>query len=371
VTNSEWWVSRVSSVADEIADALRAEQSALLDGIGEVVRPRFEAMVREAVAAVAEDVASGADLAGCFAAIVELSEAYSAVTELPYDIRSWHEAHPWDDLPPPVNVIRADAFDRRCVARARALVGGVLDRVQQARPDIPALMPLVEDLFTSFRKAAVRFEREVAPGYQVNRLALEAMLATPEYEAVRASGTVGDVYLSALATQVVAEELASRLGETFGEEQQRQADLEEVAHLCRTGAELDDIADLADERGISIEDADHAVTLAPALAERLAEALQQALSGGLKRAAQAVEDASAQRAHSRDQAGGGAGHVLLGSWLRTVHADALELCSRATGTPLPQLHAWAEGESSSSPAWWALDLIRLIRLTEIEPAQDE
>jgi uncharacterized protein with von Willebrand factor type A (vWA) domain len=216
---------------------------------------------------------------------------------------------PEQEAPAFENVIRADRFDHESYARALSLPGNELGKTRLSRPDLPTFPPLIEDLFLTFKKTGIRFVKpdDLTDDYQLNREALEAVVETPEHESVRASGTVGDEYLSGIATQAVATELAKRLEQAFAKQQQHQRELEELARLIASGAELDDIQQFADEHGI--DDPDSVTDQAADLKDDLVDELRWAMRAGLKRAMAEVEDAGAAMMLARgwgSQQGGGA-----------------------------------------------------------------
>lgn len=206
-------------------------------------------------------------------------------------------------------VLAHDAYDVAAFAQATEDFGRLGRTVKESSANLSTAPALMRDLFWSFQKHAPRVAPVTAlnPAYELNQQIIEQVLATSEWQELRASGTVGDAFNSTLATLGVSQKTIAALGD----ETIRQANLlhelsSEIEQLYAQAETLDELAAQASDspRGKELrEQAEQARTTAQEKAvqaeqvqtqlsadgEKREQQVRQAARRGLKDALQEVE----------------------------------------------------------------------------------
>ena len=196
-------------------------------------------------------------------------------------------------------VLAHDGYDVGTFAQATGDYGRLGRTVAESGVTLSTAPALVRDLFWSFHKRAPRVAPVAAlnPAYELNQQIVEQVLATSEWQELRASGTVSDTFNSTLATLGVSQKTIAALGE----EAIRQANLlnelsSEIEQLYAQAETLDELATQApnSSRGQELQQqAEQARTTAQ---ERTAQAeqVQAELSAGSEKREQQVRQAARQ-----------------------------------------------------------------------------
>ncbi len=142
-------------------------------------------------------------------------------------------------------VLAHDGYDVETFAQATEDFGRLGRTVAESGAMLSTAPALMRDLFWSFHKHAPRVAPAAAlnPAYELNQQIVEQVLATSEWQELRASGTVGDAFNSTLATLGVSQKTIAALGE----ETIRQANLlnelsSEIEQLYAQAETLDELA---------------------------------------------------------------------------------------------------------------------------------
>lgn len=237
-------------------------------------------------------------------------------------------------------VLAHDGYDVETFAQATEDFGRLGRTVEESDATLSTAPALMRDLFWSFHKHAPRVAPMAAlnPAYELNQQIVEQVLATSEWQELRASGTVGDALNSALATLGVGVKTIAALGE----ETIRQANLlnelsVEVEQLYAQAESLEELAAQApaSPRAAELrEQAEHAQAQAQAKAEQ-AEQVQAQLSAGSEKREQQVRQAARQgltgalqeieQANDAVKAFGGGAGEGWGTYDGTASRDALSV----------------------------------------------
>lgn len=225
-------------------------------------------------------------------------------------------------------VLAHDAYDVATSAQATEDFGRLGRTVKESGATLGTAPALLRDLFWSFHKHAPRVApvTTLNPAYELNQQIIEQVLATSEWQELRASGTVGDAFNSTLATLGVSQKTIAALGE----QTIRQANLlhelsSEIEQLYAQAETLDELAAQAPAAPRSAElqqqaeqarataqekaaQVEQVQTQLSADGEKREQQVRQAARQGLKAALQEVEQtADAIKAFGGDGCGIGDG----------------------------------------------------------------
>src|SRR6266508_3107965 len=169
-------------------------------------------------------------------------------------------------------------------------LAGLLANARERLITAPAL---ISDLFWSFYKYVpeIRPVVPLTPAHQIHANILEHLMATREWNEVRAAGTIGDVFNSAVATIGAAESALGALSAAVVAEINHLHELESGAADLFAQAQI-----LADEAEQAEGDADAELFVQAARARAEAEELERAeekAAAELAAAAEQIEDATA------------------------------------------------------------------------------
>jgi len=141
--------------------------------------------------------------------------------------------------------LRHDGYDLQVVAEALHQYSKLRVMTEQANQTLATAGALVSDLFLSFYTHVPQLDPIVprTPAYQLNRLILEQIMSTVEWQQTRAAGTVGDMLASALATVGVASSALAGLDQVTLAQANRLHELERGT--VALFAEAEALADLA------------------------------------------------------------------------------------------------------------------------------
>ncbi len=201
--------------------------------------------------------------------------------------------------PPPITdgsqALAHDGYDVTEFRSAMLAYGRLARLSQEAAERLVTAPALLRDLFWSFHKRAPM----VAPlvpltaAYEFNRLIVEQIMGTVEWQQVREAGTPGDLLNSALATVGVASKALDALDQSTVEQVNQLAEAESgAAELFSRAEALDELAaqaqgDRAAQLFAQAQAARQEAEQQQASAEQLAEALaqdQEAIEDATRRA---------------------------------------------------------------------------------------
>ena len=238
-------------------------------------------------------------------------------------------------------VLAHDGYDVETFAQATEDFGRLGRTVEESSATLGTAPALMRDLFWGFHKHAPRVAPVTAlnPAYELNRQIVEQVLATSEWQELRASGTVGDAFNSTLATLGVSAKTIAALGE----ETIRQANLlnelsGEIEQLYAQAETLDELAaqvpdssrgrellQQAEQARATAQEktaqAEQAQTQLFAEGEKREQQVRQAARQGLKEALQEVE----QTADAIKAFGGGGASDGWGTGDSTASQDTLSV----------------------------------------------
>ncbi len=196
-------------------------------------------------------------------------------------------------------VLAHDAYDVAAFAQATEDFGRLGRTVEESGATLGTAPSLMRDLFWSFHKHAPRVApvTSLSPAYELNQQIIEQVLATSEWQELRASGTVGDAFNSTLATLGVSAKTLAALGE----ETIRQANLlhelsGEIEQLYAQAETLDELAAQVPGTARSAELQQQAEQARTTAQEKAAQAqkVQAQLSAGGEKREQQVRQAARQ-----------------------------------------------------------------------------
>ncbi len=205
-----------------------------------------------------------------------------------------------------------DGYDVQLFHDAAGEYPKLAELIASARERLITAPPLICDIFWSFYKHAPEIHPVVplTPAHQVHANVLEHLMATREWNEVRAAGTIGDVFNSAVATigaaenaigalsaAVVAEinhlhELESGAAELFAQAQALANEAEQAegdaaaelfAQAARARAEAEELERAQQQAAEEIA----------AQAEQIEDTTRRAARTGMRAAAEAIEESQA------------------------------------------------------------------------------
>ena len=240
-------------------------------------------------------------------------------------------AHVDEELPPvhfPVEdgsaVLAHDGYDVGEWHAALGDYGRLAERVQGATGRLVTAPALMRDLFWSFYKRAPEIAppAPLTPAHGLNQQLVEQVMATVEWQQVRAAGTASDVVAASMATIGLAERTLAALPEALVQQVNELAELESGAQALWDRAEaLAELAEQAqgDQAAQLYEQAQEARSAAEAARaeiEQGQEAVEQGVEAhadALRRAARAAlsaVEAEIDEVQAVAAAFGGAGNSL-------------------------------------------------------------
>src|SRR5579883_1501274 len=185
------------------------------------------------------------------------------------------------------SVIYHDDYDSAAYAETLTMYPRLAETVEGSTASLPTAPALVSDLFYSLYRPAPQLvsTEELAPSATVNRTIIEEMMATSQWESVRAAGTVGDQLYSAIATATVAKSVLSSLDQKLMERLKQLHEAEQEAERLFEQAEtLEEMAEnassdraqaLYEQARAAREQAEQEQAEAQTIGEELAEESEQ------------------------------------------------------------------------------------------------
>ena len=196
-------------------------------------------------------------------------------------------------------VLAHDAYDVETYAQAGSDYARLARTAEDTGKTLSTAPALLRDLFWSFHKRAPRVAPMAVlnPAYELNQQIVEQVLATSEWQELRASGTVGEALNSAMATLGVSAKTIAALGaETIQQANLLNELSGEIEQLYAQAETLDELATQAPSNARASElkrQAEQARIDAQTKAEQ-AEQVQQQLSAGGEKREQQVRQAARQ-----------------------------------------------------------------------------
>lgn len=242
-------------------------------------------------------------------------------------------------------VLAHDGYDVEAFAQATEDFGRLRRTVEESGATLGTAPALMRDLFWGFHKHAPRIASitTLNPAYELNQQIVGQVLATSEWQELRASGTVGDPLNSALATLGVS----ARTIAALGEETIRQANLlnELSGEIEQLYAQAESLEELATQvpgspRSAKLQQqAEQARTTAQEKTAQV-EQVQGQLSAGSEKREQQVRQAARQglvgalqeieQANDAIKAFGGGAGEGWGTYDGTASRDALSVKEKLT-----------------------------------------
>lgn len=193
------------------------------------------------------------------------------------------------------SAIRHDDFDRHAFEDSLSLFPKLRSLVNAAARTLPTARQLVEDIFYSLYKPAVRLEEpsELSPSATINRAILEQMRSTTQYDSVRSAGTVGDLFYSAVAATTIARGVLSAVDEATKKRLRELAQAEQAAiRLYQEAETYEEAAEAKPDRSKDFQEKAQEARQQAQVAEEKAEQSAEAL----EEQTEALEDATRQAA---------------------------------------------------------------------------